>query len=147
VRDAVVNAWSTTEHVSGDEVPGEKQGNARSASQAERAFRNEFRHRALPYDTENEEASRHQEGVDDERMREDVLSERPPLPQQAEAEPDGANCAIPVVQKASAPLHPADPRFAVLPLKITPNDPRTVVNEWETKINYIAIAASEYRHR
>jgi len=108
--------------VSGDEVPGQKQGNTRGASKAERAFRNEFRHRALPYDTENEEASRHQEGVDDERMREDVLSEGPPLAQQAEAKPDGANCAIPVVQKGSAPLHPDDSRFAVLPLQIPPND-------------------------
>src|SRR5262245_42409302 len=91
--------------------------------------------------------SRHQEGVDDERMREDVLSEGPSLAQQAEAKPDGANCAIPVVQKGSAPLHPDDSRFAVLLLKITPNDARTVGNEWETKINYIAIAASEYSHR
>src|SRR5262245_19356505 len=55
-------------------------------------------------------------------MREDALSERPPLAQQAEAEPDDANCAIPVAQKASAPLHAADPRSAVVPLKFTPND-------------------------
>jgi hypothetical protein len=80
-------------------------------------------------------------------MREDVLSEGPPFAQQAEAEPDGANCAIPAVQKTSASLHPADPRFAVLPLKIHPMMRRTAVNEWKTKINYIAIAASEYRQR
>ena len=108
-----------------DEVPGEKQDNPRGASQAERTFRNEFRHRPLPNDTKNEEAGRHYKGIDDERVREDVLPERPPFAQQAEAKPSDANRAIPLAQKAFAPLHPADPRPVVAPLKITPHAPRT----------------------
>jgi hypothetical protein len=57
-------------------------------------------------------------------MREDVLSERPPLAQQAEAEPDDASRALPVAQEPFAPRHPADLRPVVVSRKITPTGGR-----------------------
>jgi hypothetical protein len=50
----------------------------------------------LPNDPNNEEGGCQRKGIDDERMREDVLSEWPPLAQQAEAEPRDTDRAIPV---------------------------------------------------
>ena len=79
-----------------DEVPGEEEGNARGTPETKRAFRDELRHRPLPDDPNNEESGCQQKGIDDERMREDVLSEWPPLAQQAEAEPRDADRTIPV---------------------------------------------------
>jgi hypothetical protein len=79
-----------------DEVPGEEEGNARGTPEAKRAFRDELWHRPLPNDPNNEEGGCQRKGIDDERMREDGLSEWPPLAQQAEAEPRDTDRAIPV---------------------------------------------------
>lgn len=128
----------------GDEVPGEKEGDACGTSQTKRALRDEVRHRPLPNDANNEQAGCHDTGIDDERMREDALPEWPPLAQQAEAEPRDADRAMPVAQKP-----PFIPPICVLPL--CPGKSHQMVAragvEWERTINYIAIAASQYRQR
>jgi hypothetical protein len=93
---AVVNVWSTTDQMHSDEVPGKEEGNARGTPETKRAFRDELRHRPLLDNANNEESGRQHKGIDDERMRKDVLSKRPPLAQQAEAEPCDADRAIPV---------------------------------------------------
>jgi len=108
--------------VRGNEVPGEKEGDACGTSQTKRALRDKLRHRLLPNDANHEEAGCHHKGIDDERMREDALSEWPPLAQQAKAKPRDADRAILVARKPSAPVHPAGLRPAVVPRKITPND-------------------------
>jgi len=93
----------------------------------------------------NEESGCQHKGIDDERVRQDVLSERPPLAQQVEAEPRDADRAIPVAQKPSA-LRP----ICVLPLcpgKSHQMVFRAAVDEWKRTINYIAIAESQYRQR
>ena len=105
----------------GDEVPGEKEGDACGTSQTKRALRDEVRHRPLPNDANNEQTGCHDTGIDVERMGEDALPEWPPLPQQAEAEPRDADRAMSVAQKPSAPVHTANLRPTVVPRKITPN--------------------------
>ena len=70
-----------------NEVPGEKKSDACGTSQTKRALRDELRHRPLPDDPNSEECGCQHKGIDDERMRENILSERPPFAQQAEAEP------------------------------------------------------------
>jgi hypothetical protein len=79
MRGVVVNAWSTADQVRGNEVPGEKEGNPCGATKTKRTLRDKFRYRLLPNDANNEQAGRHHKGIDDERMREDALSEWPPL--------------------------------------------------------------------
>ena len=101
--------------------PARKRATPAAHPETKRALRDELRHRPLPNDANNEQAGCQHEGIDDEWMREDALSERPPLAQQAEAKPRDADRAIPVAQKPSAPVHPADLRPAVVPRKITPN--------------------------
>ena len=102
---AVVNAWSTADQMRGNEVPREKESDACGTSQTKRALRDELRNRLLPNDANNEQAGGQNKGIDDEWMREDVLSERPPFAHQAKAEPSSANRAIPVAQASSPPGH------------------------------------------
>jgi hypothetical protein len=58
--------------VCGDEVPGEKEGNARCTSQAKGTLWDELRDRTLPDDPKSKEADRQHKSIDDERMRKDV---------------------------------------------------------------------------
>ena len=61
----------------GDEVPGEKEGDACGTSQTKRALRDEVRHRPLPNDANNEQAGCHDTGIDDPENHTKWYPERP----------------------------------------------------------------------
>ena len=95
-----VNAWSTPDEMRNDEVANEKHSQSERTSPAQVTLWNDVRHWPFADKAQDQQAPRHRQAIDDQRVRQNVLPKWPPLAEQAEAQPHDSNHAVPACYQA-----------------------------------------------